>query len=765
MSIDHNSIAGDGVVNISERAQEITIEGTAEPGAQVVVSVASVRVTGVIADPLGAWSVAVPANATYIVETARGLLVTARASKVGFEDAADTVTIRVDLTAPNATYVAPASLAVDKQVSVTARTSDTDIDSFALKSGSSLPLGLRLDAATGAVRGAPTAFRNALTSQIVITDTAGNTSEVSIQFPQVMKGFQDLSGFSYQPNRVTVSQQPTLTQPASMIGTPSYSSSNTSVCTVDGTTGVLTIRGVGTCQVRVTVPASANYLESTTTLTVQVYSGTGVPPSPPSPGSCAGDGAPPCEIPEEEEEEDCDPLTDECGDGEEDEGEDCDPLTDECDDGEEDEGEDCDPLTEECDDSEEDEEEDCDPLTDECDDGEEDEGEDCDPLTDECDDGEEDEGEDCDPLTEECDDGEEDEGDEEEEATKTCWNESEIPVDQVCPIETKICWDGSVIPIGQPCPLNKCERDPQPDDYTTMPHPPIATVEYQWVTIVDIFTFECTQHQEQRTRTTTTTYHVTFGCSGGCWVSSVTPSSTSTTSAWSRSGVTQSCSGSRSASASAMTLSAGRYEMQWGEERIVFTVPTGATVELSRRQLASGNYVAVLSLNKGEELVIGADALSGDDQARSTRFADTANSTLRSIALSLADPATLEAEPTVTTGSECAVAEASEDGTTTVDLDADSCVIVREGGSITVSRIGESHTLSLATGREWLIVDNPVTTAATFIDISTGGYITLSLSDGSELSRHIPDGANDLPALFDAMRTVPPPAPSEEDGG
>ena len=207
--------------------------------------------------------------------------------------------------------------------------------------------------------------------------------------------------------------------------------------------------------------------------------------------------------------------------------------------------------------------------------------------------------------------------------------------------------------------------------------------------------------------------------------------------------------------------------MQWGEQRLVFTVPAGATVDLSRRQLDSGDYVAVLTLKKGTELVIGADALDGDDQARSTRFSSVTDSTLRSIADSLRDPATDEPEANQTTSSQCAVAEPSSDGSTVVDLDAQSCAIVRDGGSVTVDFGGESHSLSLASGREWLIVEGEGGngSAATFIDLSTGGYITLSLSDGAELSRHVPADADGLSALFDAMRTAPLSGKGEDSVG
>ncbi len=313
-------------------------------------------------------------------------------------------------------------------------------------------------------------------------------------------------------------------------------------------------------------------------------------------------------------------------------------------------------------------------------------------------------------------------------------------------------------------PPTKCETEPQPASFTTMPHPAVITYEYQWTTVIDVITFACSQHQQRRSVRTSTTYQVSFSCSAGCWVSSVTPSHVTSYGSWSSTGVTRPCGGR---GVGDMTLSGGRYEFRWNDQRIAFTVPAGASVTLSSRQLDNGDYVAVLTLKEGTELVIGADALDGDDQARTARFSSTTDPTLRSIADSLRDPSTDEPQSSVTTSTECAVAEASDDGTTSVNLDADSCVIVRDGGSVTVSLAGEAHALSLATGREWLIIHasdsvEAGTTAATFLDIATGGHITLSLVDGAELARHIPEGDTDLAALFDAMRTVPPSETSDD---
>ena len=45
------------------------------------------------------------------------------------------------------------------------------------------------------------------------------------------------------------------------------------------------------------------------------------------------------------------------------------------------------------------------------------------------------------------------------------------------------------------------------------------------------------------------------------------------------------------------------------------------------------------------------------------------------------------------------------------------------------------------------------------MDLLTGGSITLALTDGSELARHIPEGNTELPALLDAMI---PAAPADD---
>ena len=329
---------------------------------------------------------------------------------------------------------------------------------------------------------------------------------------------------------------------------------------------------------------------------------------------------------------------------------------------------------------------------------------------------------------------------------------------QVTPLAS--CPAGHVPDANGFCIENKCVTQERPS--TTVFTSTSTSTETRLVPVFVPPVFNCELFEEQRSVTTTTTYFVSYSCVDLCWQSTANVSVSTSYGQWSRTGnLGGPCNVRRSVSAGGTILPAGEYDLQWGEQRIRFTVPTGATVTLSGRQLDGGAYVAVLTLKKGQELVIESDAVSGDEQARTARFSSTTNLTLRSIADSLHDPSAQEPEANVTTTTQCAVAEVADDKRTSVDLDAESCSIVRDGGSVTVTRGGESHTFSLATGREWLVVDatgssDAATALATFVDLSTGGYITLSLTDGAETSRHIPDGNTDLPALFDAMTASTP---------
>ena len=108
-----NVIAGDGTVNIEEKATGFAISGDtgSEGGVTVTVTVGTtpLTATSAAANP-ATWSVTVPGNASHISEPS--VAVEVNASKTGF-DAARAVqsTLAVDLTAPTApAYTAPGSL-------------------------------------------------------------------------------------------------------------------------------------------------------------------------------------------------------------------------------------------------------------------------------------------------------------------------------------------------------------------------------------------------------------------------------------------------------------------------------------------------------------------------------------------------------------------------------------------------------------------------------------------------------------------------------
>ncbi len=131
----------------------------------------------------GTWSVEVPANASFLTEGSHDVVVDwYRGEKLV---ASEATTILVDLTAPSVSYSEPASLTAGTPVSISPSTTDTDIASYALKAGSSLPEGLTLDRASGAVSGTPSAAEAAGDVTIVVTDEAGNTLEVTLALPAV----------------------------------------------------------------------------------------------------------------------------------------------------------------------------------------------------------------------------------------------------------------------------------------------------------------------------------------------------------------------------------------------------------------------------------------------------------------------------------------------------------------------------------------------------------------------------------------------------
>ena len=308
----------------------------------------------------------------------------------------------------------------------------------------------------------------------------------------------------------------------------------------------------------------------------------------------------------------------------------------------------------------------------------------------------------------------------------------------------------------------------KPDDYV-LALPPLPAPDqdlYRWV-MVFVSPSSCVEYQEKSAATKWITNRITYSWGGSSWVGTASSETRYTYAAFARTGQSRLCNLARSAEDNSYTLSAGRYELEWDAQRIAFTVPVGANVKLTWREQADGAFVAVLKLKKAE-LLIASDTLSGDDETRSARFAETTEPTLSLIADSLSDPRSEAPEPRESSTSDCAVVEPAVNSESSLDLGVLRCVIVRHGGQVTVSLGVASYTFSLSAERDWLIVDGSGseaanTPAATFVDLATGSFITLLLSDGTQLSRNIRAERNLLSPLFDAMRTTPPT--SSEEGG
>ena len=269
LALTLDTMAGDDTVNIAEKAAGFAISGAtgSEGGVSVTVTVGTTELTATSA--AGAWSVAVPAGASYLTGT--NVAVTVSASKTGYTAPSDvTRALAVDLAAPSATYAAPSSLQVGVAVgALTPSTTDTDIASYG---ATGLPPGLGIDSTTGAISGTPdTADANTAAATVTVTDTAGNTATVDIAFPAVAKGDQTLTGFAYSPASVTFGGAvPAVTAPGGVQTTLSYSATPAAVCTVDASTGALTLVGVGDCVITATAAGAADYNEATAAFTVTV---------------------------------------------------------------------------------------------------------------------------------------------------------------------------------------------------------------------------------------------------------------------------------------------------------------------------------------------------------------------------------------------------------------------------------------------------------------------------------------------------------------
>ena len=165
-----DAIAGDDTVNIAEQAAGFAISGDtgSEAGVSVSVTIGSQSPLTATSAAGGAWSVDVPANAAYITGTS--VTVTVNATKTGFTAASSvTRTLTVDLSAPSASYTAPATLQVGVAITdMTPIAATSDIDGYG---ATDLPSGLSIDSGTGVISGTPdTANATAATATVTVTD-------------------------------------------------------------------------------------------------------------------------------------------------------------------------------------------------------------------------------------------------------------------------------------------------------------------------------------------------------------------------------------------------------------------------------------------------------------------------------------------------------------------------------------------------------------------------------------------------------------------
>ena len=240
---------------------------------------------------------------------------------------------------------------------------------------------------------------------------------------------------------------------------------------------------------------------------------------------------------------------------------------------------------------------------------------------------------------------------------------------------------------------------------------------------------------------------------GKDWVSQLTPNPLGvayyTYTEWTRTGQVQVC--PRSARAESVPLPAGDYTLPWGLQRISFTVPKKADVQLSLRTLESGVQAVVLRSAAGAELVLYPGALA-DGARPAPSVADT---TLSAIAatLSLTEVA-LVAPPAPPASEECAVVTAADSGATAVDLDASRCAEVPTG-ALVVTLGGHTLPLTLPTGYDWLLLRvSPDPAVVGVIDVASGAYLALNAETGAEEAREVgEDVAETIGPIFDAIVT------------
>ena len=197
-------------------------------------------------------------------------------------------------------------------------------------------------------------------------------------------------------------------------------------------------------------------------------------------------------------------------------------------------------------------------------------------------------------------------------------------------------------------------------------------------------------------------------------------------------------------------FAAGTHEMQWGVERLRFTVPTAATITVVSRVLDTGDIAAVFVAESGAELVVTIGALS---QAAPS----SSDATLSQLAstLSLARPT-----PSIEIDDDSPACDAlPESDAASVNLDGAVCAQT-VGQTITIELGGTQLKLVLSAGRDWLLMADPGGSGVMVVwltDLTSGSLLALDPSTGKELGRVVASDAIGVSALFDAIAVAESP--------
>ncbi len=199
-------------------------------------------------------------------------------------------------------------------------------------------------------------------------------------------------------------------------------------------------------------------------------------------------------------------------------------------------------------------------------------------------------------------------------------------------------------------------------------------------------------------------------------------------------------------------FAAGTHEMQWGVDRLRFTVPAAATITVVSRVLDTGDIAAVFVAESGAELVVTVGALSQAAPSSSDATLSQLASTL-SLARSTSSIEIDDDSPACDTVPESDIAS--------VNLDNTVCAQT-VGQTITIELGGMQLKLALSAGRDWLLMAAPDpggsgAMAVWLTDLASGSLLALDPSSGKELGRVIASDAIGVSALFDAIAVAESP--------